>query len=143
MSNQPGWKHAVWKHAVKRENSAIERHIFEGLLAQVDNLNRGDYQGLGTSYADMSRWVAACMASTPPDQLQAIGNTFGWDAPPAVQAVDEAVHTKCWFHPAACVPGTTVRSPVAPGYSVALRSLGIPVSSSAGFMPSPPAARGD
>jgi hypothetical protein len=56
----------------------IEREVFESIMTEVPRVDGGPYQDLATAYGDMSRLVVGWLANTPPEELKALYNKFGW-----------------------------------------------------------------
>lgn len=85
---------------MSRGKNFIDRAIFEEILGQIDTTQGNKYQDLSTIYGDMSRFVVALLASTPPKKLQEIYNELGWGGEANVRAMHEAAdHWYKTYHP--------------------------------------------
>ena len=81
----------------------IEREVFDKVIAEVPRVDGTDYQDVDTIYGDMSRLVVAWLGCTPPSQLRARYNEFGWKGTANVRAIHETA--KAWLekhHPGRC-----------------------------------------
>ena len=73
----------------------IEREVFESIMAEVPRVDGSTYQDIGTAYGDMSRLVVAWLARTPPEELKALYNEFGWQS--TANARQFHLAAKQWF----------------------------------------------
>ena len=85
---------------MSRGKNFIDRGVFEKILGQIDTVQGNKYQDLATIYGDLSRFVVAIIASTPPQQLQETYNKLGWGGAANVRAMHEAAeHWYKTYHP--------------------------------------------
>ena len=85
---------------MSRGKNFIDRGIFEETLAQIDTTQGKKYRDLATIYGDLSRFVVAIIAITPPQQLQETYNKLGWGGAANVRAMHEAAqHWYKTYHP--------------------------------------------
>src|SRR3954468_17985644 len=63
---------------MSRARNFVERDEFLELLSDIPRLRGGPYEDVATAYGDMSRLVVAWLASTSPDELQALYTEAGW-----------------------------------------------------------------
>jgi hypothetical protein len=77
---------------MKKSQNFIEREVFDMVLRRVDGKQ---FLDADTVYGDMSRLVVAWLAGTPPNELRALYNKWGWKGDPNVRAIHEAA--KAWL----------------------------------------------
>jgi len=80
---------------MSRGKNFIDRAVFKEILDQIDTVLGNKYQDIDTIYGDLSRYVVAIIASTPPQQLQEKYSKLGWEGAANVRAMHEAA--KHWY----------------------------------------------